>query len=247
MDSCVSCSTDTDFRMTCSKKNTAFYKLCAAARLPHWLPYIRESKHIHVLGLWGQNDGNPNPSFMGGGLVYDPPSINFITNIQYWITSLLINLPFSFGPYFSFRHFRFLQKRFCAKWGHVIFMILGVENRSAIRPSLYVQITLTELATVECHYILNLWTANIITPKIRTPCGQFFRSLQYLNCTKFTWYYEHSHASHARSSTTADQFNNYTLLGWAWVSPTLVSWTLFFHKLYYYLLYVVPYILDAVI
>ena len=29
-------------RVTCSK-NTAFYKLCAAARLPHWLPCIHMS------------------------------------------------------------------------------------------------------------------------------------------------------------------------------------------------------------
>ena len=33
-DSHVICSTDTDSRVTCSK-NTAFYKLHAAARLPH--------------------------------------------------------------------------------------------------------------------------------------------------------------------------------------------------------------------
>ena len=31
----VTCSTDTDSHVTCSKKNTAFYKLRAAARLPH--------------------------------------------------------------------------------------------------------------------------------------------------------------------------------------------------------------------
>ena len=38
-DSCMTCSTDTDSRVTCVK-NTAFYKWRAAARLPHWLQYI---------------------------------------------------------------------------------------------------------------------------------------------------------------------------------------------------------------
>ena len=42
MDSHVACSTDTDSRMT-STKSTAFYKLHAAARLPHWLPYLSVS------------------------------------------------------------------------------------------------------------------------------------------------------------------------------------------------------------
>ena len=37
-DSHMTCSTDTDSRVTC---NLAFYKLCTAARLPHWLSYIR--------------------------------------------------------------------------------------------------------------------------------------------------------------------------------------------------------------
>ena len=38
MDCCVTCSTDTDCRLTCtscSKKYTDFYELRAAARLPH--------------------------------------------------------------------------------------------------------------------------------------------------------------------------------------------------------------------
>ena len=34
MDSHMTCSTDTDSRVTCST-NMAFYKLCAAARLPN--------------------------------------------------------------------------------------------------------------------------------------------------------------------------------------------------------------------
>ena len=38
-DSHMTCSTDMDSCMTCSK-NIAFYKPHAAARLPHWLPYI---------------------------------------------------------------------------------------------------------------------------------------------------------------------------------------------------------------
>ena len=41
-DSCVTCSTDTDFAWLVVK-NTAFYKLREAVRLPHWLPYISVS------------------------------------------------------------------------------------------------------------------------------------------------------------------------------------------------------------
>ena len=55
---------------------------------------------------------------MGGGMVHDPPSFYNM----YWIASIWYsNLPFSFGPCFSFRHFRFLQKSFCAKWSHDIY------------------------------------------------------------------------------------------------------------------------------
>ena len=36
---CMTRSTDTDSHVTCSTKY-GFYELCAAARLPHWLPYI---------------------------------------------------------------------------------------------------------------------------------------------------------------------------------------------------------------
>ena len=39
-DSCMACSTDADSHVTCSKRYCfAFYKLCAAARLPHWLSH----------------------------------------------------------------------------------------------------------------------------------------------------------------------------------------------------------------
>ena len=46
---------DTGFHVTCSKKNMAFHKLHAAARLLHWFPYISVSWTYQINFLAGSN------------------------------------------------------------------------------------------------------------------------------------------------------------------------------------------------